>query len=212
MKSVRLPKSVTKIRDEYFDNDGKLSQESLDTLKIYLEGDDLSKLYSAISLVADAGLTQFIPLIAKYFNHEDYNVRELLIPILLWFRPSQYAEIGLKIAQEDEDNIVRTSALSNVGNTLPSLSDQDLKMEIAKYLLQIITDEEEDNDLRRAAYRGIMTGTGLPYQEQMAKPRTLRRPEDLDLDLLENFKEMYGLKPKPRQKLKAKERHKKPSV
>jgi len=70
---VKMIKSVTDIRDEFFD-EGKLSDQSIKDL-IWHIGNDPSPDRS-ITLVTDARLMSLVPLIAKYLDHEDDFIRE----------------------------------------------------------------------------------------------------------------------------------------
>jgi hypothetical protein len=186
-------KRVAKIRDEYFDNNETLSQQSLDELKQHLEGKDENELCRAISLVTDARLMQFVPLMAKHLNNEDSYVRESLIGKLLGrLKLPEYAEVGLKMAQEDESAGVRSLALFSIGEILKEVEIK-LRKKIAEYLLKVFYDEKERNTLRHSAYTSIITDMDVHILDRPSAARDLKIPEEVNWELVEKFKEKYGL-------------------
>ena len=187
-------KRVAKIRDEYFDNNETLSQESLDELRQHLEGKDEDELCRAISLVTDARLVQFVPLMAKHLNHEDSYVRESLIGKLLGrLKLAEYAEVGLKMAQEDEDSGVRCLAATNLGHVL-DLLDSQLKKKIASYMYDVMTQDNYEERTKQNIYQSVMIAVDIPCEE---RPSIVLGKPDLQKmvnpDVVQKFKQKYGL-------------------
>ncbi|GAO97906.1 hypothetical protein Cva_00547 [Caedimonas varicaedens] len=131
-------KSVKKIRDEWCDSDDEnISKESLEMLKHHLEGTDVDNLCEAISLVTDARIMQFVPLMAKHLTNEWSIVREFTIGKLLGLlKLPEYAEIGLKMAQEDESSGVRCLAATHLGDVLDK-TPENLRHIIASYMYDV---------------------------------------------------------------------------
>ncbi len=187
-------KQVEKIRDEYFDHNKTLSKQSLDELRQHLEGKDENELCRAISLVTDARLMQFVPLMAKHLNHEDSYVRESLIGKLLGrLKLPEYAEIGLKMAQEDEDSGVRCLAATNLGHVI-DLVDNQLKKKITSYMYDVMTQDNYDGRTKQNIYQSVMIAVDVPWAE---RPSIVSGKPDLkkmvDPDVVQKFKEKYGI-------------------
>ena len=187
-------KSVKKIRDEWCDSeDGKISKESLNDLKKHLEGNNTDNLCEAMSLVTDARIIAFVPLIEKCLTNEWSIVREFAIGKLLGLlKLPAYAEIGLKMAQEDESSGVRSLALFNIGNVLKDV-EMGLRKKIAAYLIKVFYDEGERNTLRHSAYTSILTDMDVHILDRPSAARDLKIPEEVNWELVEKFKEKYGL-------------------
>lgn len=186
-------KNVKRIRDEYWDNKEKLSQESLNILKNHLEGNDPDEICRAIDLATDLKLFSLAPLIARHLTNEWGVVREIAISQLLGIlKLPEYAEIGLKMAQEDESSGVRSLSLFNIGNLLKEV-EIGLRKKIAAYLLKVFYDEKERNTLRHSAYTSILTDMDVHILDRPSATRDLKIPEEINWELVEKFKEKYEL-------------------
>ena len=188
-------KSVKKIRDEWCDSeDGKLSKESLNELKKHLESNNTDNLCEAMSLVTDARIMEYVPLIEKLLTNEWSIVREFAIGKLLGLlKIPAYAEIGLKMAQEDEDSGVRCLAATNLGHIL-DLADSKLKKKIASYMYNVMIQNNYDERTKQNIYQSVMIAVDVPWKE---RPSIVLGKPDLQKmvnpTIVQKFKEKYGL-------------------
>ena len=185
-------KSIKKIRDEWCDSkDGKISHKSLEDLKHHLEGKNENELCRAISLVTDARLIQFVPLMAKHLNHEDDYVRESLIGKLLTiFKLSEYAEIGLKMAQEDKDEGVRCLATIGLGNIIDKVNNQT-KQKISFYFSHVIDEDIYDVDTKQDVYIAMTIALNIPRNQ---RPDVVENPDLkklVNLEIVKQFKQKF---------------------
>lgn len=184
-KEIVIMKSVTEIRDEFFDNDSKISKQSMQDLIWHIENDPSPS--RAISLVTDARFMELVPLIAKHLNHEDDYVRELTIGCLVGrLKLPEYAESALKMAQEEPDGGPRTLAISNLGAVINEVN-LTLKQEIATTLYNVLINSEYDSVDKRCAFDAILEAMGLSIFEQRAIPYNLNH------DLVQQFKIKFGV-------------------
>lgn len=184
-------KRVEKIRDEYFDNNETLSQQSLDELRQHLEGKDEDQLCRAISLVTDARLMQFVPLMAKHLNHEDSYVRESLIGKLLGIlKLPEYAEIGFKMAKEDKASNVRGLATFSLGEVLPYVEDPSLRHRIANYLYQNSLNWK-NKDKKHSAYYSVLAALGVSPPDRPRFTARFGLPREVEAPKLKEFKKKY---------------------
>jgi hypothetical protein len=187
-------KRVSNIRDEYFDNNETLSPQSLDELRQHLESKDEDELCRAISLVTDARLMQFVPLMAKHLNHEDSYVRESLIGKLLGIlKLSEYAEIGLKMAKEDPKSGPRALAVSNLGAIINKV-DKKLQKEIAEHIYHVVIDTTYSKVTRKLAYKSAIKAMGNPPNITHKLELHYMTGEILEKELLTQFCKKYGVK------------------
>lgn len=186
-------KSVKKIRDEYWDNNQKLSKESLEMLKKYLEGNDPDELALAIDLATDLELYSFAPLIAKHLTDESSFVREIAIGQLLGIlKLPEYAEIGLKMAQEDESSGVRCLATKGLGHVLDK-TDNEVKKVILSYMYDVMTKDIYDADTKQDVYRAMTIALNIPWEK---RPSLVENPDLRKIvkpEIVQKFKEKYGL-------------------
>lgn len=192
-------KSVKKIRDEWCDSEnGSISSESLEHLKKHIEGKDENELRRAISLVTDARLMQFVPLIAKHLDHEDGFIREFTVGCLLGrFFQSQYAARGLQMAKEDPREGARDLAISSLGAIINDVAPK-LMQEIADYIYHVITSPDYDMLDKQSAYRSVLKAM---YITPMEWPRLKLEPnieELVDKNLLREFCKKYNVKMNPK--------------
>lgn len=184
-------KSVKLIRDEYFDNDGILSSNSLQNLKFYLEDSckNSKELRAAISLVTDAQLVDFIPLLVKNLDHESWSVRELTVGCILGrLKLSEYAAKGLEMAQHDEDESVRNMAVFSLGAVINKVPPA-LAQKIANHIFDVFQHHEDKVD-RDSAYFSILKALEVPWEKQPSIAKGVK-PEDIDSALLEAFCKKY---------------------
>lgn len=177
-------KSVSAIRDEYFDED-RISPESMNDLIWHIENDPDPS--SAISLVTDARLHKLVPLIDKYFDHEDWYVREFIVSCLVrrWGL-AQYAERALQMAKDDPDSGPRVLATSSLGAVI-NQTEPDLRLKIGDYLYRIIRNHKYDKHIKRCAFDSILEAMGL------SSPERDKIPYDENHELVKKFKERYGV-------------------
>lgn len=181
-------KSVEDIRDEFFDND-KLSPRSLHDLKWHLENDPAP--HKAIMLITDAEIKELIPLIGKYLDHEDDFVREVAVGCVLGrLGLVEYAEKGFKMALKDPYDNVRDLAIFNIGEVLNKIEDKNLQRKIADYLYRKLFSLKQRKSFKGAAYQSILTAMEVPIPEQ---PGVRDLENEIDFDLVEEFKKKYGV-------------------
>ncbi|MGI4850865.1 MAG: hypothetical protein ACRYGR_02885 [Janthinobacterium lividum] len=190
-------KSVKKIRDEWCDSEtGQISKESLEDLKKHLEGEDEDKLCRAISLVTDARLMQFVPLMAKHLDHEDDYIRELLIGDLLTIlKLPEYAKVGLKMAQDDEDSGVRCLAVKGLGFIIDKADDQ-IKKEIFCYFCNVIDQDIYDVDTKQDVYRAMTIALDIPRDQRPVLVENPDLTKFIKPEIVQQFKEKYGFENK----------------
>jgi hypothetical protein len=147
-----------------------------------------------MSLVTDARIMELVPLIAKCLINEWSIVREFAIGKLLGLLMlPEYAQIGLKMAQEDEDSGVRCLAATNLGNVLDKIENYQLKNKIASYMYDVMTTNSYDDMTKQDIYQSVMTAMGISIID---RPITVGNPEYkkyIDPKLLNQFKEKYGV-------------------
>lgn len=184
-------KTLDDIWDEYCDQ-GFLGPQTLKELTWHLEHDaDPAR---AISRTTDMGLKQLAPYIAKHLNHEDDYVRELSISCLLGrLELPEYAEIGFKMAQDDPDSGPRGLAIFTIGAVLNKIKDKKFQYKIAAHLHEKLTDslpiDSPESD-KGAAYHSILAAMEIPIPE---RPGVRDLAIRIDFDLVEKFKEKYGI-------------------
>jgi hypothetical protein len=177
-------KSVKVIRDEYFDND-KLSVQSIKDLKWHIEND--AQPDAAISLVTDARLMDLVPLIAKHLDHEDDYVREFTVGCVLGrMQLEQYAERALQMAQEDPEENVCSLATSSLGAVIDKVNPE-LKKQMAKHIYKWIIEPEYSYIEKSCAFQSILKAMEVPT------PVRITIPYDPDNQLIQKFKEKYGI-------------------
>ena len=199
-------KSIGRIREDWCDNDNVFTESSLEDLKLHLENEDEDPydLASAMRLVADARLMGFVPLMAKHLTHKSSVVRETLIQSLVGrLKLPEYAEVGLKMAQQDPYEHVRDAALFNIGYVLRFVTEETLRKKIAAYLLQILCDENLHYLTRRSAYHSIISALEFPL---LTKFYNIRTSEDIDWDLVDQFRKRYESSNEPAKKSKGEKR------
>jgi hypothetical protein len=181
-------KSVEGIRDEFFDND-KLSPRSIHDLKWHLENDPSP--HKAIMLITDARIQELIPLVARYLDHEDDFVREIAVGCVLGrLRLAEYALKGFQMGLEDPYDNVRDLAIFNIGAVLNKIEDKSLQHKIADYLYHRLFDVKQGKSFKGAAYKSILTAMEVPIPEQ---PRVRDLENEINFDLVEKFKNKYGV-------------------
>jgi len=188
-------KRVAKIRDEWCDSkDGTISKESLEDLKKHLQSDNENNVYHAIDLATDIKLLHLAPLIAKNLTHESSAVREIAIGQLLGIlKLPEYAEIGLKMAQEDESAGVRCLAGTHLGDVLDVVKNKELKKKIATYMYDVMKKSNYTDEVKQDIYQSVMAAMGISIID---RPETVGNPEYkkyIDHNLLNQFKDKYGL-------------------
>ena len=185
-KEIMMIKSVKDIRDEYFDNNNKLSSQSIKDLMWHIENDPLPD--RAISLVIDARLMDLVSLIAKHLDHEDDLVREFTVSGLVGrLGLVKYADRALQMAQQDPDSGPRSLATSSLG-TVINKTDPVLKKKIAIYLYNVIKNAEYKKSLKRCAFDSILEAMDISI------PQQITIPYDENHDLVKQFKIKYGVK------------------
>ncbi len=178
-------KSVTDIRDEFFDNGNNISKQSMQDLIWHIENDPLPT--QAISLVTDARFMELVPLIAKHLNHADDYVREFTIGCLVRrMHLPEYAEEALRIAQDEPDGSLRTIAISSLGAVLNQVDDV-LKNQMADHLYRVLISNEYDKLDKRCAFDSILQAMGMPI------PQQITTSYDLNHDLVKQFTTKYEL-------------------
>ncbi len=186
-------KTVKEIRNEYFDNNEKLSKESLEILKAYLEDADSKELSAAISFVTDARLIDLVPLVAKHLEHENDFIREIVIGSLLGrLKIAEYAEKGLKVATEDPYSNVRGLAAMSLGAVINKV-DVKLRNLMASYLYEVMISSNYDNLHKQSAYDSILEALEIPITEWPAKKLNPDISKLINLELVKNFKDKYHL-------------------
>ncbi len=187
--------SVKEIRDEYFDNDGILSSNSLKQLKKYLEDnndENIKELRSAISLVTDAHLTTFFPLLGKHLDHKDEYIRELTVgSVIEGLRLTEYAGKGFEMAQNDVGS-VRNIAIFTLGSIMDKVLFS-LAQKIAKYLLSVFLNSAEDKSLRDSAYFSILKAMKVPWEDRPPVSREIK-DSDTDLSIMSEFCKKYQIR------------------
>lgn len=177
-------KSVTAIIDAYC-AEGKISQESRKELIWRIEND--SDPTTAISLITDAHLLEFAPLIDRFLDHDDWYVRELTVSCLVGrLKLGKYAERALQMAKKDPDSGPRILATSSLGAVI-NQTEPDLQLKIADYLYRIIMNHKYDPHMKRCAFDSILEAMGLSIVD------ILSIPYDPDHELVKKFKEKYGV-------------------
>lgn len=179
---------LSALTDEY-ENNGRLSRRSIQLLSDRLLSDDP---YEAITVSTDCAAFELVPKIAKSLDSPDPMVRWNAVASLhTRFRVPDCIEKTLKMASEDEDTMVRAIALHGVGEMLPIIRDQSLRRKMASLLITTLDDAKLFNELRAAAYEGILAAMDvLPLDRPPAtKPLNLER--DVESTLVQQFKNCY---------------------
>jgi hypothetical protein len=194
IKIASKRKRVKAIRDEWCDSEAsKISKDSLDMLKKHLEGNDPDTICEAMSLVTDARIMEFVPLMEKHLTNEWNIVREFAIGKLLGLlKLPQYAEIGLKMAQEDESAGVRCLATTGLGYVIDN-ADAKTKKAILSYFYDVISKDIYDADTKQDVYKSITIALDIPWEQ---RPSIVENPDLSKIvkpDIIQKFKEKYGL-------------------
>ena len=184
-KETEKMKNVVDIRDEFFDNDNKISAQSMKDLIWHIENDPRPT--RAISLVTDARLMELVPLIAKHLDPEDDFVRELTVGCLVGgLKLAEYAEKALNMAQEDPDSGPRVLATSSLGSVINKV-DSILQQRIAMHLYGVIINPEYDEIDKRCAFDSILEAMDISVIQRRAIGY------DENHDLVKQFKAKYGI-------------------
>ena len=181
-----------RIRDAWYDNDNVFTESSLEEIKFYLEEDHENEdgLTRAIILVTNARLMDFVPLMTKHLTHKSPYIRRILIQSLVGrLKLPEYAEVGLKMAQQDPYEHVRDAALFNIGYVLRFVTEETLRKKIAAYLLQILCDENLHYLTRRSAYHSIISALEFPPPKRFCCD--IRTSKDIERRLVDQFKQRY---------------------
>tara|TARA_R110002049_G_scaffold307917_1_gene510143 strand:+ start:22 stop:579 length:558 start_codon:yes stop_codon:yes gene_type:complete len=184
-------KSLDSIWDEYVDNDG-LTPQTVKDLAWHIKNDVDPG--GAIIMATDMRLKELGSNIFCQLDNEDDYISEISIGCLLGgLRLAEYAEKGLQMAQESPYKNVRASAIFSLGEVLDQIKDKKLKTKIARYIYYILEgdDLELHESFSRGAYNSVLTAMEIPILE---RPRVRDLAENIDLNLVAEFKKKYGIK------------------
>jgi hypothetical protein len=181
-------KNLDDIWNEYIEQES-LSPQTKRDLIWHIENDTDPAI--AIEMIADMGLKEFAPVVAKQLDNEDNYIREITIACLLGrLQLPEYAEIGLEIAQTDPEDNVRDLATFSIGAVLNLIIDETLQVKIASFLYHMVLDSSQSVLDKGGAYNSILAAMEVPILERLLV-RDLGK--NIDLDLIEQFRQKYDL-------------------
>lgn len=167
-------KTLDDIWQIYLDRD--LNPEELKDLVWHIENDEDPQ--GAISITADMGLKNLGNVLAKHLKHPKPFIRELTIGCLLGqLELPEYAEKGLEMSK-NETQRVRNIAIFSLGAIIDKVLFS-LAQKIAKYILSVFQDSDEDKSLRDSAYFSILKGMEVPRKD---RPLVSKEIQDSDID------------------------------
>lgn len=167
-------KTLDEIWQIYLDRD--LNPEELKDLVWHIENDEDPQ--GAISITADMGLKNLGNVLAKHLKHPKPFIRELTIGCLLGqLELPEYAEKGLEMSK-NETQRVRNIAIFSLGAIIDKVLFS-LAQKIAKYILSVFQDSDEDKSLRDSAYFSILKGMEVPRKD---RPLVSKEIQDSDID------------------------------
>ena len=180
-------KSLDSIWDEYVDNDG-LTPQTVKDLAWHIKNDVDPG--GAIIMATDMRLKELGSNIFCQLDNEDDYISEISIGCLLGgLRLAEYAEKGLQMAQESPYKNVRASAIFSLGEVLDQIKDKKLKTKIARYIYYILEGDPTVRMMNKFTY--VLTAMEIPILE---RPRVRDLAENIDLNLVAEFKKKYGIK------------------
>ena len=181
-------KSLDSIWYEYINNDS-LNSKTIKDLAWHIDNDVDPG--GAIVMATDIGLKELGSNIARQLDSEDDYINEISIGCLLGgLRLAEYAEKGLQMAQEAPYENVRDLALFSLGEVLDQVKDKDLKYKIANYIYHVLAGDILEF-YKGAAYNSVLTAMEIPILE---RPRVRDLAENIDANLVAEFKKKYGIK------------------
>ena len=147
-----------------------------------VEGDAL---YSAIHVFGEAQYYAAEPVVERFLEHEDPNLRNIALNVLgIHWQSTKHRKVFesfLCNQEEDEDN--RGMAASCLGFICWGTKDKAA----LRTLLRFFKDDNEDWFVRASAYDAILDVWGVPYQGRPSAAKKLDFERDVDWTLIQEI-------------------------
>ena len=188
-----MPKTINKIWDEFEEN-GKLSTNTVEDLKWHILNDPSP--VSAIDAATSMRILVLHPAIAHHINSPDDYIREFVLSCLLnRLELAEYAEVALKMGQEDAFS-TSTSTFSIIGlsTVFNKIKDTALQSKIAEFFIQTYETLNIDALDRRTACEAIFIAMKKEKEWNnfvQGLHKKLRNDGYIKNEIVDSFKEKY---------------------
>lgn len=201
--SVKFPEEILpldRMRALYFEEGAPVTDQWKKSLRWHLQHGvqwETVNLIGDIALCNDPVLNHLAPDVVELIHQDDDFLGQQIVSCILgYMKLSDYAGFFFELFHSQRgylfDENVKDHILFKLGYVLNMIRNVDLKYKIAELLLTQVYHPDE-NMYRSSSYHSILVDMDVPRSERLSVAKTLDPEKDLDWDLVERFKNKYGI-------------------